>query len=199
MKRTLLLLAAFASFIVSCSKNDTPPETQPETNAISGNYDLVGLRAGGGVTWTRPVEQIVTINRYNYAMHLSGGTATIDVNKIAAKDWTYHIDTLMYNKTYTKGVLTDVSEEPISKDVRAGNSTITYKLVGTDSVFFDKGIVGIAGDPLMPVAMGGKITWAGDTLIMRATADTTYTMEKSGIQYQMQSICNMELKLKKRS
>jgi hypothetical protein len=196
MKQTLLLLAAFTLFIVSCGKDDT----QPETNAITGNYDFVGLTASGTTETT--IDNIRSIATYGYYGLQPKGTTVIDAQKVANKDWTYSVDTIVHGETYVDGQLMGISNQPMVMDVPSSSSTATYKLIGTDSIYFDNGFVsgvGAGGADVPATPAGYKISWSGDTLIMRTRIDMTYNQTVQGETYNVHAISSVELKMKKKS
>jgi len=194
MKRTLLLLAASATFIVSCGKDDT----QPETNAITGNYDFVGLTARG--TTETISGNLRSIATYGYYGLQPKGTTVIDAQKIENKDWTYSVDTIVHGETYMDGELMGISDQQMVLDVPSSSSSATYKLIGTDSIYFDKGFVsgvGAGGSTTPATPAGYKIAWSGDTLIMRTKVDMRYNQTVQGEVYQMHAISSVEVKMKK--
>ncbi len=197
MKRTLFLLAASATFIVSCGKDDAPIET----NAISGTYDFVGLSASGTTESFQVRNKIEYITIFDYNVISPTGTAVIDAHNMTVKGLSYSIDTTITEKSYEDGVQTSDRNPAYQQSLPAYSGFGTYELIGTDSVFFGQGSAFPGGEPNLTslVAKGYKLSWASDTLVLRAAIDTAYEGDAAGLHYTHYANLNVELRLKKRN
>lgn len=195
----LLLAAAVAAVMASCGKDDAKPEGN--ASEIQGTYDFVGMSVAGISTVTVPESNEKTITYNAYKTKENVGSLVVDASKFVSTAMGYSIDTTVKSEYYDEGLLEDTYELPFKVTIPPAGSNATYKLVGTDSIHFDKGFITVPDDPNMGGATqesGARITWKGDTLVMRSVFSATTTRLQSG--FTVITVFNsvQEVRLKKR-
>ncbi|HEY1167066.1 MAG TPA: hypothetical protein VGE90_17955 [Chitinophaga sp.] len=200
--RFTLLLAAASTVLYSCSKDETDPGgNNPDT--LKGTYDFVGMTVASQstVTVTGSGVNEMTITTSNYVTKNNGGTVTVDATNFTNTDFIYSVDTVVNAKSYSDGVFESEMDIPFKFDVPKLSSHAPYKLVGTDSIYFEKGFVenpdgsgtGVASTP-----SGSKWSWSGDTLILRTKLAVTNQQTQGGYLSKTVNIADQVVKLKKR-
>jgi len=177
--KSALLLAVVASSLVACSNNDDEVK-----NGIEGNYTFLALKADTRVELEYHYESdgtiIKTISTSAYDATNISGTVAVNATKFNSNKFKYTIETTLLGQTYTNGVQTGYTNMPITMDVPEASSTVDYKLIGTDSIYFAGGFVSgpELGEPVEAKASGAKYKWEGDTLVISSEVrelDTTVT------------------------
>lgn len=194
----LLLAAAVAAVMASCGKDDAKPEGN--ASEVQGTYDFVGMSVAGISTLTvlESNEKTITYNAYKTKENV--GSVVVDASKFVSTGMGYSIDTTVKSEYYDEGLLEDTYVLPFKATIPPAGSNVTYQLVGTDSIHFDKGFITTPDDPNMSASQeyGVRITWKGDTLVMRSAFSATTTKLQSG--FTVTTVFNsvQEVKLKKR-
>jgi len=198
-RKKLLLAAAVAAIFASCGKDDAKPGGNAAE--IQGTYDFVGMNVVGTSTVTVPESNEKTITYTAYRTKNNTGVVVVDASTFVSTEMAYSIDTTVKTDYYDEGAFEDSYEMPFKADIPPAGSNLTYKLVGTDSIHFDKGFITVPDDPSMGGAAqesGARIASAGDTLVMRSVFITTTTSQQGGFTVISAYNAVQEVKLKKR-
>jgi len=204
--RFTLLLAAASTVLYSCSKDDTKPAAEnPDT--LNGTYDFVGMTVASQsqVTVTGTVDgvstNLKTITTSYYITKNNGGTVTVDGTYFNCTDFIYSVDTVVNAKSYSNGVL-EAEEDILFKfDAPKLSSKAPYKLVGADSVYFEKGFVENpdgSGTGVATTPSGSKYSWSGDTLILRTKVAMTNQQLQGPYTTNTVNLADQVVKLKKK-
>jgi hypothetical protein len=199
-----LLVLSLILFLVSCQK-EVNLQNQGGTggggtNSITGDYDFVGMTAHTNSTVTASAmgQQLKTITVSDYTSESNAGTVRITSNQFISTGLAYSIDTTMNVKTYIDNVLFDDSDFPFTASLPPTSSTSTYVRNSADSITVT-GALGVPGPsggaPTGPV--GIKLSWSGDTLLLKVATTITQSISQGGIPGTFTGIVNGVTKLKK--
>jgi len=182
----LLLTAAAPTFFASCSKDDD--DTQPDVNAIQGTWDFVNMTSSTLSTTINVSGDYkdTTMILANYVSLDNSGTITFDATTAKSSNITYAIDTVLEAEYFTSDGIRDVYEIPFSATIPPSSSTAPYKLVGTDSLYFEQGFINMiatdgSGTIAPTTASGSRLTWSGDTLVLHTHINASKTETGEGI------------------
>jgi hypothetical protein len=205
--RFTLLLAAASTVLYSCSKDDSKPSDGSNPDALKGTYDFVGMTVASQSTVTVKgtfagnVIDEKTITTSNYITKNNGGTVTVDATNFTNTDFIYSVDTVINAKSWSDGVLSSDMDIRFKFDAPKLSSHAPYKLVGADSLYFEKGFVenpdgsgtGVASNP-----SGSKYSWSGDTLLLRTNLAIVKEEIQEGVTTKTINVADQLVKLKKR-
>ena len=170
-KKHLLLLAASATLLFSCQKDDS---LNPEENntKIIGTWTFVNMTAHTNATETATIDgdtyKSVTIS--DYTSTNNAGEITISAGTFSTKDFTYTANTYAHVTTYVNGTLEDTLSQPIQFTAPVGSSNAPYKLIGSDSMYLSVGTVTTGTTTVPSTPAGFKYAWSGDTLLVTSIA-----------------------------
>lgn len=127
------------------------------------------------------------------------GTANITASDIVFIGVGYSIDTTANSKTYIDGVLFNEADLPFVLTVPPANTTNPYTRINNDSL----NVIGALGVPNPSGAtptgpVGLKISWSGDTLLLKITSSFTQNISQGGVPGILTGFVNGVAKLKKR-
>ena len=209
-KTILLFFTTSLLVLVSCQKEvDFQDGTQGggsggggnSTQNIAGDYDFLGMTAHTVSTVTANVggDQLKTVTTSDYVTKANTGTVKITSNQFITTNMSYSIDTMMNAKTYINGALFDDSNVPFQANLPPTSSTSDYVRINADSIT----VTGSFGAPnpsgQAPTGpVGVKLSWSGDTLLMKVNTTITQTIVQQGIPAQLVGTVNGVTKLKKR-
>jgi hypothetical protein len=175
--RFAILLAAASTVLYSCSKDDTKPEDGGNSDALKGTYDFVGMTVASTSTLTSndgySSDSMAVISYYNSKNN--EGTVVVDGSSFNITGFAYRVDTMVRIVSYRDGELESDATGPFISSTPKVDSRAPYKLIGTDSIYYEKGfITSPGGSTGVDSAPGGyRFSWSGDTLILRGTAETS--------------------------
>ena len=182
-KLTSAFLALFISlFFISCQKesgNDLPPQS---ADNIQGNYQFISVSQTSHVTQQvttgDDVEKMVTVATFTSTKN--SGTLKIDAATMSSNNITYTANTMAKGYYYYNGSLEDSTDAPFAFTVPASSATATYKMVGSDSVYFSSGTMFANGitQPTQPV--GAKLKVEGNKLYITQSIDQSATQNVQG-------------------
>ncbi len=172
------------------------------TTNIAGDYDFVGMHAHtlSTVTATVAGEVIKTVTESDYFSKNNIGTVKITASELINTNVGYSIDTTMHAKMYIDGALIDDSDYPFVATVPPTSSTSTYVRNSADSITAT-GSFGSTPDPTgnAPTGpVGIKLSWSGDTLIMKSAATFTQNINQGGVPATFVGSVSAVTKLKKK-
>ena len=201
----LLLVSSLIIAFASCQKEkDLQPGTggSGNTNSIVGNYDFVGMVAHtqSTVTVSDQGQQLKSVTTSDYVTKQNVGTVNITATDFITNGLGYSIDTVMNVKTYIDNVLFDDSDVPFVGTIPPSSSSSPYTQVAADSI----AVIGAFGASLDPSGstptgpVGLKLSWAGDTLLLRTNSSFTQNVAQNGVPGVLTGAVNGVIKLKKR-
>lgn len=178
---SLLIGAALMMLTVSCKKS----QDGASSNALSGNYDLVNIRAhthsvvdeNDGVG-----DDLSTVSVSDYTSIDNGGGLNITADMMSTVNFTYGVSTELLGAEYFNGIFQDSISQPFDVTVPPSSNSTKYQLIGTDSVFFPSGFISSpnGGAPVKSVAVGGKFVISGKTLTMTLTLPPQVSTQNAG-------------------
>jgi len=206
--RTIRLFLATLCLIItlaSCQKeiNYALPNASPvPSNSVIGNYDFVGLMAHteGTVTINDQGQTIKTVTVSDYVTKNNVGTAKITSNQVIGNGIGYSIDTTVNVATYINNILTEQLDVPFVATVPPANTISPYIQITADSITVT-GDFGVLPDPSGNVPTGPiglKLSWLGDTLLLKVNSTFTQTVTQNGVPGVMTGTAVGVTKLKKR-
>jgi hypothetical protein len=195
-KLTLTLsISLFSLMIISCSK-----EESQEQKGLSGNYKFISAEAhivstteaGSGPD----NEKVITYT--DYITKNNSGSLLFSGGNISSQNFSFSVDTTIKTFFYSNNVLLDSRELPFQVTMPPSNSTSTYKMITSDSIYVNGGFGSIGNGPQQQtMPSGGKIKFEGNmlymtfkgiqsssqieqgqTILMNATMNVKYTFQK---------------------
>ena len=199
---SLTLILSAALLLTSCQKviDDQDPGTA-NINSITGEYNFVGTTASNysSVIVSDQGSELKAVTVSDYITQNNVGTANITASDIIFIGVGYSIDTTANSKTYIDGVLFNDADLPFVLTVPPANTTNPYTRISNDSL----NVIGALGVPnpagVTPTgAVGLKISWSGDTLLLKITSSFTQNISQGGVPGILTGFVNGVAKLKKR-
>ncbi|GEP98930.1 hypothetical protein [Chitinophaga cymbidii] len=172
LTHSLYLLALATTTFVSCGKEESlePDENAAVKQELIGTYDFLYMAAHteSDVSMNYAGENLRTVTISDYISKDNTGTYEITASEVKSVGIGYTIDTVIKVRSYDGGQI-DEMEAGFTFTVADLNSSSTYKLVGTDSLYAESGFAsvpsGSGGQTDLPVKpSGAKFFWSGDTL-----------------------------------
>jgi hypothetical protein len=170
MKKIILFCTTFILIFASCKKDSGGSNSSPD--ALSGTWKFTSLNAQTEVTDEYNVsgDDFKYVTTSNYNSENTAGTITFSGGTATSTAVSYSVDTLVYVTSYENNVFMETDTTPLSVTIPSASSVATYKIIGTDSVFFANGFVtstdltGGAPHPATPI--GYKFHITGNVLTM---------------------------------
>ncbi len=209
--KTLLLIYSLMILLISCQKeinfqnsNNSGGNTGgggTSNNSIIGEWNFVGMVAhtSSSVSVVAGSDQLKSITVSDYATKNNVGTVKITSTQFISTGLAYSIDTTMNVKTYINGSLFDDSDLPFVLSAPANSSTSDYTRINNDSLT----MIGAFGAPSGPSGttptgpVGVRISWAGDTLLLKVASSFTQTISQGGVPGVLTGVVNGITKLKR--
>jgi len=165
---TLLTLA------ISCKKSSAPP-----SNAVSGNWNFVNLSAQTQINAVMGGD--TTITYANYVTENNSGTLVFTLDSMDVNSLAYSVNSTATTYAYYKGLVYDSLTTPFTASLPATSIDVSYKLIGTDSIYFPNGGILTTGITSTSQGEGAHFVINGDTLRMTVSGvDTTTGQIQTG-------------------
>jgi hypothetical protein len=190
--RLLLLIPVLSAFVISCQKeadlqNDGPGTGTGSNNNrdIVGDYDFVGIDGDTKATivFAPPLGNAKTVTSTKYTSTNNSGTIKITSDKLIYTDVAYSVNTTARTQIYLGNALLSEEDEPYEEENPATSGEETYVKNSNDSLTFTNAIF-LADDPfqtnLPPAPMGARISWKGDTLLLRVKSTFSGPISQPG-------------------
>ena len=144
---------------------------------ITGNYKFVSITANTKATVIAGTgtaqEKLITTSNYTTTNNV--GTISISSTDFTSTGVGYTAAGVATNEYYLGGALVQTIDVPFDEDIPPTSDNTKYKRINNDSIYFDD------GDPTgASVPIGARISWAGDTLIMKMAFSITSTEDLGG-------------------
>lgn len=216
MKHTkiFLLVAAFAVALTSCQKEvgfeDRDPVTEPGTSnpggntniSIIGDFDFVGMTAStkSTITVTEAGQTLKNVTTSAYVSKNNTGTVKITATDFISSNLAYDIDTTMKLQMYVNGLMVDEREMPFEMSSPPSSVTAPYVRNNNDSITVTGSFIPTSGSPAAPATTpaGMRISWSGDTLVLRTNVSVSTTTDLVGIPGTMVASISGVMKLKRK-
>jgi hypothetical protein len=174
MKRNLLLMLSSVMIILaSCKKDDT----KASSTDIQGTYKFksISAKTNSTVTGTDGEKEITTTD---YTSINNAGTVVIDASNFTSTGFSYEVNSTTTASFYQNNQFVDSISEPFNVVIPPTNSTASYKLIGSDSIYFQNGSLasGIGGN-------GGRYTLSGNMLTIKQNGSKDSTFQLSGVTF----------------
>jgi hypothetical protein len=202
---SLLIVSCILLSQIACQKEKSV-ETHGATPGTGGNPGTGNPGGGGGGTsngtevgtWkyvsTRQVINqtieadagfgvVKTIQSADFTTINNSGTFKFDGTTATLTDVATSVNGTLKITSSLGGVTSPATTQPLIEDQPAASSTVTYKKVGTDSLYCPNGGLmnfSFAG-PDPSAATGYKIKWDGDKMTLTETFNESSTQTSSGI------------------
>jgi hypothetical protein len=184
MKKLFIPLLLSTIILFAACKKD---KSSNNTAAIEGTYKFKYISANTNSTITGSLgDKAVTTS--DYTTTNNGGTITFSNGTLTANGLTYTVDTEAKLYEYDGTDLLDSTSFPFAFTLPQSTSSGTYKLIGSDSIYFPQGRITAAVDGngyYQSGAGGGRYSFNGTllTITQKATKDSTF--DDSGETYNM--------------
>lgn len=190
--KTLFLVCAIGSFLVSCQKEvslqDLGSQGNNNTN-ITGDWKFVGLNAKTytGISISQAGESAKTVTVSDYDTENNAGALKITANQFIFTGISHTVNDEANVKTYFNGVLFDDSDMPFDVTTPPTSNTIDYVRNNNDSLTFTNAMItlpdpsgGTTSAPAGP--LGARISIIADTLTVFTKNNSIYeTVTQGGI------------------
>jgi hypothetical protein len=161
-KITLSTLAlSFIFIMVACKKDGAK-------GPLDGNWTFTSMQVQDSSSdhYNDGNDELTTSTLY-YTTKNNKGSVTISGGTMAYQGLSYSVDTVMSIKSYTDGTMTDELSSPFTFTLPSTSAASTFKIVGTDSIYFPSGgLVSIGGMTTTTTGAGYKYVLSGNTLTM---------------------------------
>jgi hypothetical protein len=187
MKNKYYLIAAIILF-TACQKGIEPfDDTGTQTgNDIKGTWNFVSLTANTQFIseYTDSGIDYKTIANSNYVSTNNTGKIIFADSAFNSTDIGYYVSSNLAGYEYQNNVLVDSTQLPFSITVDSSNSSGTYKLIGSDSIYFPSGtFISVSDSTSQSQPSGGKISISGNRLTITQLLNKDTTQLITGIPY----------------
>jgi hypothetical protein len=206
---TLFIIIVMSTLFTACQKevdfqditNNPPPGGGTTNNSIIGTWNFVGMVASTSssvVAGTGPAEE-KAISSYGFISQNNVGTVTINATTVTSAGVGYSIDTVVTTEFYLGGVLIDTFHTDFAFDMPLSSAVAPYTAVGSDSIYFSSGFLtlGPSAGVTPTTAAGSKISWSGDTLLLKTVIVENRTESVNGVAATIANNISQVVKLKK--
>jgi hypothetical protein len=186
-------LSILALSIFSCQKEvsfedlnlPTDPGNPGSTVEIIGEWDFISLEADTRATIAANESGHVakSVTTSHYLTENNSGTASITSSEIQFHDVAYDINTTVSLQSFLDGVLVSDDNFPWLYSSPGTNSTSPYVRNSADSITLQAGSFEFVNDPANPtptVPTGLKLSYSGDTLLMRIDESFSTQISQGG-------------------
>jgi hypothetical protein len=176
MRLTFVIAAigATLTLAISCKKSSAPP-----SNAVTGNWNFVNMSAQTQVNAV--VGGDTTITYANYVTQNNSGTITFTIDSMDVNSLAYSVNSTATTYAYYQGLIYDTITTPFNAALPPTSMNVSYKLIGTDSLYFPNGGLLPTGITSSSQGQGGHFVMSGDTLRLTVSGtDTTTSQIQTG-------------------
>jgi hypothetical protein len=163
----IVVIGSLLTVAISCKKSSSPP-----SNAVTGNWNFVNMSAQTQVNAV--VSGDTTITYANYVTQNNSGAIDFAIDSMKVNGLAYSVSSTATTYAYYQGMSYDTLTTPFSATLPATSMNVSYKLVGTDSMYFPNGGLLPTGITSTSQGEGAHFVINGDTLRLTVSgADTT--------------------------
>jgi hypothetical protein len=189
--KLLFPVAIFCLFLISCSKEKsvdsstgTPGGPGSGSNSLVGNWKLVGIhiKTKAVIEMNDAGVAVKTVTFSDYDTKDNQGTMKITKTTMESLNWGYSVDDVATGYFYENNVLVDSLEFPLVVTTPTTSSTITYKLVGADSIRYEATPTSGPG--------GGRYKIENNMLTITSSYSSQTTGSNQGVPYTQTNSAN---------
>jgi|SRR5580698_2519846 hypothetical protein len=203
MKKIIFLYCTLLALpFISCKKDSGNQNSTPDV--LSGNWNFTSLSAQTAVTDEYNIggDDFKYVTTSSYSSDSNRGTISFASGTATTTGIAYSVSTTLFVSSYENGALVDTTSTPFTISVPSSGSFSSYKLIGTDSVFFANGFVTsneLTGDSAQAATpIGYRFQINGNILTMAsAIAKDTVADIGGGVLAQVHEAANFSLTLTK--
>jgi hypothetical protein len=211
--RLLWLIPVITAFLFSCQKevhlqDDNNPGgnggTSNNNKEIIGDYEFAGMAGTANTTVTvdEVIGQSKTVSTDKYATTNNRGQVKITSNKLTYTGFAYSISSSTHVKLYLGSLLIGEQDIPYAYDIPESAGENNYVKNSNDSLTFEK-LLFVDSNPLQagtldPKPMGARISWKGDTLVLKINTIISGTVDQGGTVAKYSSVFDGVMNLKKK-
>jgi hypothetical protein len=185
--KLLFPVAFICLFLISCSKEKSvdsstgtpggPGGPGSGSNSLLGNWKLVGIniKTKAVIEMNDAGLNVKTVTFSDYDTKDNQGTMKITSNKMESTNWGYSVDDVAVGYFYENNVLVDTLEFPLVVTIPPTSSSITYKLIGADSIHYEATATSAPG--------GGRYKIENNVLTVTSYLSTQTTGSNQGVPF----------------
>ncbi|MBI2730389.1 MAG: hypothetical protein HYX40_06520 [Sphingobacteriales bacterium] len=198
--RTILFFIV-VSAMIACQKEASSEiiENANNGNKLTGTWKFGSLSASTRVeesaSDSTDTEKIISTSDYTSANNK--GTVAFTTTDFTGTAISYDINGIVKAEDYINNVLEDTFSMPFNFSLPPTNSNGKYKLVGTDSLYFQGGFITIGLDSMDSKPVGFKYTLSGNKLTMKGKYINAYTEDDNGITVYIKQAADITVVLEK--
>ena len=172
-------MAACMAVLSSCQKEvGFGDEERSGSAEITGDWTFVGLdvHTHSVIETTDGPDHMRNITTSDYKAINPVGTVKITANQFITQNIGYSINSTAHLVSYLNGTLLLEQDFPMNIDMPPSSSTANYTRNSNDSLTFTTTVSSLP-DPTggaFSGPMGTKISWSGDTLLLKMSVNATY-------------------------
>lgn len=184
VNRILFLAIAFCLlFSVACKKSNHSGNSG--SNPLVGSWTFEGETSNANITSTISIGPITgqVTNLIDFRTTNNTGSLTFLSDSLDAVGVGYSIDTT-YTTIESAGGISDTSKSPLTATVQPTNTSVSYQLIGQDSIYFPNGSpFALNIDSIQPPIQikGAHFTISGTTLTITSTINQSGNESINGI------------------
>lgn len=163
-------IGALLTIAISCKKSSAPP-----SNVVTGTWNFVNMSTQTQVNAV--VSGDSTVTYANYITQNNSGSITFTMDSMDVNSLAYSVSSTATTYAYYQGKIYDTLTTPFSATLPATSMNVSYKLIGTDSLYFPNGGLLPAGITSSSQGQGGRFVISGDTLRMTVSGSDTTTSQ----------------------
>lgn len=182
LNRSPFLAIAFCLlFSVACKKSNNNSGSNP----LAGSWNFVGETTNADITSNASLGpiSIQVVNLIDFRTINNMGSLTFKSDSLDAVGVGYSIDTTYTTYTIT-ALATDTSVSPLMATVQPADTSVSYQLIGQDSIYFPNGSpFGLSVDSIQPPIQikGAHFILSGSTLSITSTINQSGNLTVNGI------------------
>jgi hypothetical protein len=190
--KLLFPVAIICLFLISCSKEKSAdsstgiPGGPGGSNSLIGNWKLMKIHIStkSVVEMNDAGIDVKTITYSDYDTKDNQGTMKVTANKIENIGWGYSIDDFAIGYYYEDDVLIDSFEFPLVFTTPTSTTSVNYKLIGADSIYYESGgTVNVGGGTSFTGPGGGRYEIDNDILTITTHYNGTTSGSNQGLPY----------------
>jgi hypothetical protein len=202
MKKKYCLIAFI--LLAACQKGVEPFDDNTDstgTTTISGTWNFISLNGNTQSIqeYTDDITDYSTTTTSAYTSTNNTGSITFGDSDFTSINIGYLVSSEYISYNYENGVLIDTVHMPFSITIDSSNSTGSYKLIGSDSIYFPGGNLisfngsqSVQGEP-----SGGKFSVSGNTLTLTQMINKDTMIDLLGVPIHTKEEGTFVIKLQK--
>lgn len=172
-----LILFLFSISLISCSKDED------DTTPLEGEYKFIGVTADMYSSNEMNVEGAMqkAVAKMAYVSDKNSGSINFVGARVVARGISYHIKTTLYGEGYVDGELVDTTQETVDLTMPLASSEAKFKMIGTDSIYFESGSIFMSSNNPKARPTGAKLRYEGDKIILDMIINDTQNVTQNDV------------------